>query len=206
MTKLEKMIKEYNAAILSKNKMTEDAERLRKDKARLMEEAETAAKAGNVAEYKEKKNAAELAEDDLFVKEKQIEGLRCFRTEDEAKDAWREFAEDYNKSFGKMLKAYEDKRKDLYAEFMKLVNIQNEMLKKREVCGDCCGLPRAYFLNNPADSAFPVLLLPDKVKTRTILTSLDQEDVNFFFAAHLAGERENGLWNSVIRLHVPYAE
>lgn len=205
--KIDKLIKEYNAAMAGKESLANEVERLRTEKINLTAEAEAAAKAGDVETYKQKRDAASLAADNLFVKEKQIEGLSCLRTEDEAKDAWKEFAEDYNKSFGKAWKAYEAKRKDLYNEFLRLVDMQNAMLKKREACGDCCGLPRASFMDNPADRVFPIDLLPiSAMGEKVIHANFRQPDVAFFFSSLLAGTREASLFNQVIRLHMPCEE
>ena len=207
MSKLEKMIKEYNAAIANKENLTKEAERFRAEKDNLTAEAEAAAKAGDVETYKQKRDAAALAADNLFVREKQIEGLNCLRTEEETKAAWSEFAEDYNKGFDKAWRAYEAKRKDLYTDFLKLVDMQNAMLKKREACGDCCGLPKATILDNPADRVFPINFLPVMaMEDKIIHAKFRQPDVAFFFSSLLAGTREASLFNKVIRLHMPYEE
>ena len=196
MKKIDQIMKEYNQAEAEKADLEHEIMQLQVDKQALDAEAEAAAKKGDVTLYREKKDAARQAADMLFVRQKQLEGLNCLRTEKEAKEAWKEYADDYNKGFSKAWAAYEKARDSLYSDFMEIVKAQNEALRIREKCAACCGTdPEANL-----DRSFAMKLMPDKCEPIR-LPQLQTADTNFFLTARLAGTDKVPFFNSVIRLH-----
>ena len=202
MKKIDQMMKEYNQAEAGKADLEHEIKQLQLDQQALDAEAEAAAKKGDVTLYREKKDAARQAADMLFVRQKQLEGLNCLRTDKEAREAWKEYAEAYNKDFLKAWAAYEKARERLYADFMDILNGQNEALKIRAKCAACCGTDPSANL----DRIFAMKLIPDKIDRRTIPGQplLDTPDTNFFLQAGLAKADMITPFNKAIRLHQPY--
>lgn len=202
MKKIDQMMKEYSQAEAGKANLQSEVAQLEIDQKCLEAEAEAAAKVGNVTLYQEKRDAARQAADMLFVRQKQLEGLNCLRTDKEAREAWKEYAEAYNKDFLKAWAAYEKARERLYADFMDILNGQNEALKIRAKCAACCGTDPSANL----DRIFAMKLIPDKLDRRTIPGQplLDTPDTNFFLQAGLAKADMITPFNKAIRLHQPY--
>ena len=198
MTKLEKMLKEYDAAQASVEGLKSEIAQLEMDQTRLEMDADAAAKEGNLPLYREKRDAAQLAADTLFVKNKQLEGCSCLRTEQEAREAWEEYAENYGRTFAKNWASYEKARTELYNDFLAMVHGQNAALSTREKCAACCGMDLGERPGQVLDRTFPLQLLPDTGKPIPSL-QLNTPDTNFFLQAFGA---DLDLFNSVIRLHL----
>lgn len=200
MTKLEKMLKEYDNAQASVQGLKDDISRLEADQMTLEAEASDAAKSGNVPLYQAKRDEAKTTADTLFVRRKQLEGTSCIRSKQEARDAWDEYVKEYNKTFSKNWSAYEKAREALYHDFLALVHGQEAALSIREKCADCCGMdPESHSgLNNTLDSIFPLKMIPDKAQGFRP-PQLNTPDTNFFLHAYGA---DLDLFNRVIRLHL----
>ena len=200
MTKLEAMLRDFEAAEASVAGLNNEISRLEMDVVRLDMEADTAAKEGNLSLYQEKRDAAKLAADKLFVCRKQLEGVSCIRTEQEARDAFREYAETYDRTFEKAWAAYVKKRENLYADFVALVHSQNAALKIREKCAALAGIDLG---NAPAltlDQLFPMRMLPDMPEGPWARPVLNTPDTNYFL--QLLDNRDLELFNAVVRNHL----
>lgn len=201
MTKLEKMLNAYDKAQASVEGLKSEITRLEEDQARLDQEADTAAQAGDLSLYQAKRDEAKLATDTLFVRRKQLEKTSCVRSEQEAKEAWHEYAETYNKTFAKNWAAYMKAREALYNDFLALVHGQEAALAIREKCAACCdmapdGISGSLF-GSGLDSAFPMKLIPDNAPSFR-QPQLNTPDTQFYLWAFGA---DLELFNRVIRLH-----
>lgn len=202
MTKLEKMLNEYDKAQASVDGLKGEISRLEMDQVRLDMEADTAAKEGDLTLYQAKRDEAKLAADKLFVCRKQLEGASCLRSEQEAKEAWREYADQYNKTFAKNWAAYMKAREALYNDFLALVHGQEAALAIREKCASCCGMAPDEISNglfgSDLDRAFPLELIPDKAPV-FMRPQIQTPDTTFYLWAFGA---DLELFNRVIRLHL----
>lgn len=199
MTKLEKMLNDYTRAQASVQGLKDDITRLEAERIRLEAEADAAAKEGDVDLYQRKRDEAKTANDTLFVRRKQLEGTTCLRSEEEAGEAWREYADAYNKTFAKAWAAYVKARENLYHDFLALVRGQDAALGVREDCARCCGLNPGEIsgVGNALDSTFPLQMLPDRAPDFRH-PQLDTPDTDFFLRVFGA---DLDLFNRVIRLH-----
>ena len=202
MTKLEKMLNDYTRAQASVQGLKDDIARLEAERIRLEAEADAAAKEGDVDLYQRKRDEAKTANDTLFVRRKQLEGTTCLRSEEEAGEAWREYADAYNKTFAKAWAAYVKARENLYHDFLALVRGQEAALGVREDCARCCGLDPGEISGSGAsvlDSAFPLQTIPETFPTGRMTPALNTPDTDYYirlFGADL------DLFNRVIRLHL----
>lgn len=207
MTKLEKMLKDLEQARADKAALEQDMASLKADKERLEGEAEAAAQEGNIPLYREKRDAAQLAGDTLFVRSKQAEKLKILATEDEAKAAWKDYAESYNKGFAKSWATYEKARRDLCAAFLEIVNAQNEALRMRAKCAECAGIPDDGGLFAPSgyDNILRMNMIPDEKKNpqRPVMVYTKGPDVAFFLDAQICDPAKIDLLNQVVRWHKP---
>lgn len=207
MTKLEKMLKDLEQARANKAEMEQDMASLKADKERLEGEAEAAAQEGNIPLYREKREEAQLAGDTLFVRSKQAEKLKILATEDEAKAAWKDYAESYNKTFAKSWAAYEKARRDLCASFLEIVNAQNEALRMRAKCAECAGIPDNGGFMNPSgyDNILRMNVIPDErnIPQRPRIVYTKGPDVTFFLDAQILDPAKIELLNQVVRWHKP---
>ena len=199
MTKIEKMLAEYDKAQASVEGLKDEISRLEEARTRLEAEAEAAAKEGDVTLYQAKREEAQTASDKLFVRRKQLEGVSCLRSEEEAGEAWREYAEAYNKTFAKNWTAYVKARENLYHDFLALVHGQEAALSIREKCAGCCGMAPGEIsgIGNALDSTFPLQMLPDRAPAFH-RPQLNTPDTDFFLRVFGA---DLDLFNRVIRLH-----
>lgn len=207
MNKLEKMLNEYEQAKAEKAALEKDVAQLQADKERLEKEADAAAQGGELSLYREKRDAAQLATDTLFVRSKQIEKLSVLRTEVEAKAAWKEYADGYNKTFAKSWAAYEKARQDLCAAFLEIVNAQNEALRMRAKCAECAGIPDdgKGFSPSGYDRILPMNLIPDERDNinKAYPVYAKGPDATFFLDAKLWDLAKLNLLNDVVRWHKP---
>lgn len=204
MTKLEKMLKEYRQALDEQQALEKEIEQLRDDLAKLEKEAEQAAQTGDISSYREKKAAVNDLSDTIFVRDVQLKKMNCFKTRQEAKEAWSEYAEAYNRNFKKAWKAYEQARIDLYEKYMGLVIFQNETLKIRKECGACVGIDDNS--KGQLDALFKMEMIPNGMPTdlRAPLLALHTPDTDFFRLLKLTMKADTiTLLNNVIRLHRP---
>ena len=207
MTKLEKLLNELEQAKASKADLEKEVAKLKADKERLEKEADAAAQEGNIPLYREKRDAAQLATDTLFVRNKQAEKLKILATEDEAKAAWKEYAESYNKAFAKSWATYEKARRDLCAAFLEIVNAQNEALRMRVKCAECAGIPEDGKAYSPSgyDRSLPMKLIPDERDNlhKPYPVYAKGPDVTFFLDAKLCDPAKLNLLNEVVHWHKP---
>ena len=201
MSKIEKLLADYEKAQASVEGLKGEISSLEKDLIRLEAEADAAAKEGDVTLYQAKREEAKTASDKLFVRRKQLEGTTCLRSEEEAGEAWREYADAYNKTFAKNWAAYMKARESLYHDFLALVHGQEAALSVREKCAACCGLDPGEIsgIGNALDSTFPLQMLPDRAPAFR-LPQLRTPDPDFFLRVFGA---DLDLFNRVIRLHLP---
>lgn len=207
MTKLEKLLKDHEQAKADKAALEQEMATLKADKERLEGEAEAAAQEGNIPLYREKRDAAQLKADTIFVRNKQAEKLKVLATEAEAKAAWKDYAESYNKAFAKSWAAYEKARRDLCAAFLEIVNAQNEALRMRAKCAECAGIPDDGGFMSPSgyDRILHMDMIPDEQKRQRLAGQIFTKgpDVDFFFDAQLCDPAKLDLLNQVVRWHKP---
>ena len=199
MTKLERMQTEYLNAQKARTELEARIPQLEADQEHLAAEADAAAASGDLALYRKKKEAAQMAADQVFVIRKQLEAASAYQTLPEAKEAWKEYAEAYGKTFEKAWSAYMKDREALYTSFLALVTGQQAALKIRESLASCCGLDLGNLPGMALDRTFPLKeKIPDSFPIGRTTTQLNTPDTDFFvrqFSADL------DLFNKVIRLH-----
>lgn len=198
MTKLERMQAEYLNAQKARTELEARIPQLEADQEHLAAEADAAAASGDLALYREKKEAAQMAADQVFVIRKQLEAASAYRTLPDAKEAWKEYSEAYGKTFEKAWSAYAKDREALYTSFLALVIGQQAALKIREDLATCCGLDLGDYPGQTLDRTFPLKMIPASFPTGRTMTQLNTPDTDFFvrqFSADL------DLFNKVIRLH-----
>lgn len=211
MTKLEKLFQKHERAVQEMKDLKEEVAKLEAEKDRLKNEAEKAAKEGNVALYQEKRNEAQTAEDTLFVRRKQIKQKSAPAPKEEAVEAWKEYAGEYNKAFEKAWAEYKRQRKNLFDTYMKLALQQQEALRKRKMCAeDCAGIEnKAVFGQCSYENIFPLSMIEEErsnhgsPKPPIILPVLTAPEGNFFYEAGLANPDDLVLLNNVIHFHTP---
>ena len=204
MTKLEKMLKEYRQALDEQQALEKEITQLRDDLAKLEKEAELAAQTGDISSYREKKAAVNDLSDTIFVREMQLKKMNPVKTQQEAEEAWNEYAEIYNRNFAKAWKAYDQARMDLFKEYMDLVNGQNEALQIRKKCGACIGIDdsKTHQLND----MFKMDMIPNGMPTdlRAPFLALRTPDTDFFRLLKLTMKEDTiTLLNNVVRIHRP---
>ena len=130
-------------------------------------EAEKAAEAGDVEEYKKLKQKETDENAVIYVKQASIKRLSAYNTDD-IRPAWEEFRKEHDAEFSKNMKAYLETRQKLCEQFKGIMKAQEEAVKQRKrlarlanfsdkealeafpfssVDGMDLGSDRAYFLN-----------------------------------------------------------
>ncbi len=205
-SKVEKIITQYEKAQEKRAKLEEEIAILKNDERALTKEAEEAAEAGNLNLFREKRDAAQLAEDTAFVKGKQLACLSNKLPETEVKSAWKDFNEARAKTAGKAWEAFEKAREDLFAKYMELVQEQNEALKIRERFATAAGVTWEHNgYSNTLDSSLPITLLPDRTDWSKIRRSkLDTPEANYFTSLNLISVEQMEMLNSAVRIHRHY--
>ena len=198
--KLERMMQEYDQALAGKEALAEEVAKLKDAKELQEAQAEAAALQGDIPLYRKIRDEAKETADTLFVREKQLEKLTIRKTEKEARDAWEEYAEDYNKKFVKAWASYEAARSNLYAAFMALVKDQAEAFEIREKCAAIAGIDLGLRPGNALDSRFPLKTIPDKKAGTWMQPQLNTPDTNFYL--QLLDNVDLDYFNNVVRLHV----
>lgn len=139
-TKIETMREKVAAkknAIANVTRETEELE-LRIDT--LQDQATEAANAGDFERYKSLSAEREDAQKELFVKQTYLNTLKGHSvSEDEALEAWNEYAADYDKQFARLLSDYESKRDALLKAYGQLVDLQGEALTVKKDLYDYTG-------------------------------------------------------------------
>lgn len=104
--------------------------------------AEEAALAGDYDQYKVLSAELKEMETMLYVSEMSLKNTVNTPgfTPEEVKSAWNDYVSSYTKKLNAALADYAKKRKELYEEYMKLVNMQNEAMKVRNDCGQLIGM------------------------------------------------------------------
>lgn len=126
---------------------------LSKQEAALAEECKAAVEAGDVDTYIKKNREKEDVSSALFVKRSFLDKMGKAVTEADAKEAWANYVEGYNKDIQKALADYEKTRSDLLRKYKDLVEKQAAALKVRDHLNESVGLA------NP-DRSFPMMFIP----------------------------------------------
>lgn len=207
MTKLEKLIKNFDDVQAAKSELEQDVAQLEALKAAAAEGAENAAGAGNVDQYKKNRDEVQALTDTLFVRRKQLEKLSVMASEADAKEAWKEYAEGYNKGQAKAWAAYEKARRDLFAAFIDMTNAQNEALRMRKKCAECAGIPEGGGFMQPSgyDKILPLQMIPDEeiMPRQPIPVYTKAPDVLFFLNAKICDPDKIEMLNRVVHFHQP---
>lgn len=200
MKKFDKLREKYDAAVNQKAAMQTAIQQLEIDAITLEEQADQAAKEGNVPLYQEKRDAAKDAVDTAHVRKKQLEIFSELQPIEEGRDAWREYAGEYNRNFERAQKALNKAQADLLKAWLDLVDLQNEGLQIREQIQTFVGsnsfadmkvnmLPNAYQrnINKP-----PVLV--------STVAQLKVPEYIYFLDRDLLTKEQAEMINSVVRL------
>lgn len=104
------------------------------------EAAQTAAADGDVDEYVKQSEAAKKFEAAEFVAQAQINKVGDGFTPADVANAWKDYADDYNRELSKKMDAFQKTRAQLCKQYFDLVEAQDAALKERKFCGDLLGL------------------------------------------------------------------
>lgn len=94
-------------------------------------EAEKAAEAGNVEEYKKLKQKETDENAVIYVKQASIKRLSAYNADD-IRPAWEEFRKEHDAEFSKNMKAYLETRQKLCEQFKGIMKAQKEAVKQRK--------------------------------------------------------------------------
>lgn len=131
---IEKQLKDTQGArdMLAKNQRENEAKAKE-----YREKADTAAAAGDVATYKEYKALADDAEAVAYVCGKQLEAEQGNPvTIEQTREAWDEYAADYNKKLSAKLRKFEAAKADMLREYAAAVELQLQACATREWLAD----------------------------------------------------------------------
>ena len=141
--KIKAMIAEHSAG---RKALENEIADLLKQEAELAAQAEAAADTGNVDDYMDlsaKKNRATAT---IFVKRKQMDKAPVKALPDDvAREAWAEYAEDYNKALKKKLDEYASLKKKLCQMYGEMLDYQNEALNVRLLFSNNSAVPAEAF-------------------------------------------------------------
>lgn len=203
MTKLEKLIQQCEQNAAERSTLEKEIEQLQAGLVLLEKEAEAAAQAGNTSLYREKRDAAQLATDSIFVCQKQMEKLSSLAAKQEAIAAWEEYAAAYNKAFSKAWALYEKARQSLFESFMDIVNTQNDALRMRQLCGEAVGIQenQGLYKLSSYDSKFPLQMIPEGITHSDAHLLVTLPDAELFVRSKLLDSSELRFLNNVVRWH-----
>lgn len=159
--------------------------------------AETAAENGDVEAYKAASSEALEIGTQLVVARAQHKKLGsgdAIVTQEDAAAAWKDFAGDYNRKFGKLYADLEKKRSDLLSTYRALLDLQYDALEKRERLADYAGIKYngVNIGNRPLDNHFPCRYLPESCKyERSHINGIAATDAEaVYYVACLAEEKQ----------------
>lgn len=107
--------------------------------------ANAAADADDVDGFMQKRAAKDRASATLFVKRRQLDKLGAGVTEDDARNAWVDYAGTYSKKLAAGLKAFAAEKQKLCEMYDELVTLQEEALAVRERLGNAVGADKNTF-------------------------------------------------------------
>ena len=140
------------SAIENKKKVEQlkaEVEQMKSVAASYAAEAEKAAEAGNVEEYKKLKQKETDENAVIYVKKANIKRLSAFKPDD-VRPAWEEFRKEHDSEFSKNMKAYLETRQKLCEQFKVIMKAQGEARTQRMRIARLSGLP-----DSEALKAFP---------------------------------------------------
>ena len=210
--KLQELDKRYEAAAKARKQLENDVELLQHNIDALNNQAMTLATAGNVEDYKRKRNEVVNLEAELFVKRAQLKANASPVSAEEVKDAWKNYAADRNKQLDDMLAKYRTHKKALAAEYRDMIEYQAETLANRERCAQYLGINTAMIdgLVKTADGEMhdlPVKTLPTSISSQLTYRGSQTKDDNLkFFYADGEFTDTNGAFerdHRIVTLHRP---
>ena len=187
MTKLERVVDARKAEIES---LTQEEERLEESILTAEDAANYAASDGNRQEYDTQKTKIKDTKEQLEFLKIRIKALKenPAVTAEEAQDAWSAFISGYDREMQKGMAKYQEAKKALLAQYKTLLDLQAEMIRKRDKLAALTGTE--YF---KAKAIYPAATLPNRTASDMPLaivnmggTTLKDPDAVFFMADHAA--------------------
>ena len=100
--------------------------------AALEDQAEEKARAGDVDGYMKDRTEADLCRTELYVKRQQLENLQTM-PEEQAIEAWADFARPVSNELKRRLEAYKEARKKLYAQYVDMMELMASGCRTRSL-------------------------------------------------------------------------
>ena len=205
-----KTINEIKKHYVAMQKSAEDAAAelgsIRKQIAAKKAENEAAAKSGNEESYLQGLEDLKRLEAREYIQIKKMDQINRPWTNEEVKDAWADYVADYNKQFEKAMKHYQSVKVSFADAYTAMVNLQNEALKVREMCGDFIGLLPEDTGGANEDPKYRMFAPMDTIPTSPVQRNMGTfivpkpNDVEFFLNNNFISE---DMVNSVVRRHKP---
>lgn len=132
MSKHEKFIKQYQEMLAQRTATQEEIDTLNVKAARLADEAEEKAHAGDVDGYMDTRSEADRCQAEVYVKRLRLENLQVM-PQDAAIEAWADYAGPASKELQKRLAAYKEARKKLYAQYVDMMEFMRSACRMRNL-------------------------------------------------------------------------
>ena len=206
MTKIEKVLNDYDNAVKDKAELAAEIEKLKAKQKRLESEAEKAGDDDNLELFRKIRNEARDTEDEIFFKSRRLEKFSVIQDKKTANAAWSEYADAYNKKLSKALEAYTKAKADLRKAYFDMTALQNEALKTRDRLAISADVPLDWSLNvNALDRVFPMNTIPSgKSKPVNAGLHVRTPDVLMFNDIEPLDNKTVEFLNYVIDLHKPH--
>lgn len=197
---IEELISKHEAARAAEEALKNKIPQLQAKLDQLRTESDAAARKGDLTLYQAKKKEIEDTADAIYLIHAQMEDANHKIPEAEAREAWKDYAEKYGKTFLKAWGDYEKQREQLLESFMALVKGQSAAQKIRERLADCCEIDLGALPGEKLDKLFPMTQIPSVREGGWRPPLLRTPDTDFFL--QLRNNADLDLFNNVIRLHV----
>ena len=160
--------------------------------------AESAAAGGDVDKFVEMTSKEHDVDARIYVFRKQMDSMGSTISESDVVSAWAEFEKEYNKTFDREWKEYIAARKELYEKFMRICDMQNDALKRRERC--------AQLIGDTTGNRFTMTMIPGSVCQGLLYKGMNisMPDAIFFMACGVANDATANYFNTVIRNQKPF--
>lgn len=169
-------VQELQGQIEKKRAAAENAQR----------QATAAAEAGDLPDYKAKKNFVHEVQDEIEFLQTQIDRLQRTRPErDSVLSAWRDYAQKHNTAYKKRMAEYEKLKAQLLACYGSMVDAQKEAIASRSKCAGFIGCSESE-----AETLFPFDAMPcgnslADITANRYIKAVNNIDLEYFIAAFI---------------------
>lgn len=187
---LNRLVKEAEA---KREELRREISDLLKQKEARHAAAEDAARKGDVDTFMAEQTEEKRLDAVVYVKRALLDNGGTTLDPDEVMAAWSTYSADFGQELDKKWREYLLHRKNLYEEFKAIVNLQNEALRKRALCGELAGVN---------DTARYKMLTINEANPNPKYSRMQMQmpDAVFFLCCGDATEQDADLFNWVVRM------